>query len=384
MTQSISFSETPYPRYRTEVLDSTREEARGWGGERKKKEIKNASGSFDRDGKLYSMSRAVQCGTLGPCSELCSEPFQHVPETVELATSSRSFATCARPSAVSALACEERHDDSVCGDVFVCGQSGVSVTEGGTGDTLFLNGQDGHGPDTDKQVSLCLHLTATGGIHDTIPEERSCTCVSCACVRADSSGDSNGVQMGSIVTECSAETKQVVAKNGSGTEIVSSNERYKGESEGDSFIISNVVDVDDEYVNMHLRKRACASGSTGDEVINLKRCKHLTDRTGHVGLTEEVDVLPCDDLSVNRKDTQLIVTDFIETAGRNGTILKGCRAGQNSGCVHSEENIRKYECRDESLSSPNVLPCTNVKPLSFLALNVCGILSKRNTQIFCL
>ena len=95
-----------------------------------------------------------------------------------------------------------------------------------------------------------------------------------------------------------------------------------------------------------------------------------------MGLTEEVDVLPCDDLSVNRKDTQLIVTDFMETAGRNCTILKGCRAGQNSGCVHSEENIGKYECRDESLSSPNVLSCTNVRPLSFLALNVCGILSK--------
>ena len=195
-------------------------------------------------------------------------------------------------------------------------------------------------------------------------------------MRADSSGDSNSVQMGSIVTECSGITKQVVAKNGSGTEIVSSNERYKGESKGDSFIISDVVD-DDEYVNMHLRKRACASGSTGDEeVINLKRCKHLTDRTGHVGLTEEEDVRPCDDLSVITKDTQLIVTDFIETAGRNGTILKGCRAGQNSGCVHSEENIGKYECRDESLPSPNVLPCTNVKPLSFLAINVCGILSK--------
>ena len=87
-------------------------------------------------------------------------------------------------------------------------------------------------------------------------------------------------------------------------------------------------------------------------------------------------MLPCDDLSVNRKNTPLIVTDFIETVGRNGTILKGCRAGQNSGCVHSEENIGKYECRDESLSSPNVLPCTIVKPLSFLALNVCGILSK--------
>ena len=202
--------------------------------------------------------------------------------------------------------------------------------------------------------------------------------MSSACVRVDSSGDSNSVQMGSIVTECSAVTKQVVGKNGSGTEIVSSNERYKGKSEeGDSFIISNVGDVDDEHVNMHLRKRACASGSTWDEeVINLKRCKHLTDRTGHVGLTEEVDVLPCDDLSVNRKDTQLIVTDFMETAGRNCTILKGCRAGQNSACVHSEENIGKYECRDESLSSPNVLSCTNVRPLSFLALNVCGILSK--------
>ena len=82
------------------------------------------------------------------------------------------------------------------------------------------------------------------------------------------------------------------------------------------------------------------------------------------------------------KDTPLIVTDFIETAGRNGTILKGCRAGQNSGCVHSEENIGKYECRDESLSSPNVLPCTNVKPLSFLALNVCGIHSKKKHPDF--
>ena len=58
------------------------------------------------------------------------------------------------------------------------------------------------------------------------------------------------------------------------------------------------------------------------------------------------------------------------------TILKGCRAGQNSVCVHSEENIGKYVSRDESFSSPNVLPCTNVKPLSFLALNVCGIRSK--------
>ena len=47
------------------------------------------------------------------------EPFQYVPVTVELAISSHSFATFARPSAVSALACEERHDDSVCGDVFV-------------------------------------------------------------------------------------------------------------------------------------------------------------------------------------------------------------------------------------------------------------------------
>ena len=105
MTQSISFSETPYPRYHTEVLESTREEARGWGGKRKKKAIKNASGSFDRDGKLYSVSRAVQCGTLGPCSELCSEPFHHVSETEELAPSC-SFAISARPSAVSALACD--------------------------------------------------------------------------------------------------------------------------------------------------------------------------------------------------------------------------------------------------------------------------------------
>ena len=101
---------------------------------------------------------------------------------------------------------------TVCVVMCLCGQSGVSVTEGGTGDTLFLNGQDGHGPDTDKQVSLCLHLTGTGGIHDTIPEERSCACVSCACVRADSSGESDSVQMVSIVTDCSAVTKQVVAK----------------------------------------------------------------------------------------------------------------------------------------------------------------------------
>ena len=116
---SISFSETPYPRYHAEVLDSTREEARVWGGERKKKAIKNASGSFDRDRKLYSVNRAVQCGTLGPYSELCSEPFHHVPETVELATSSRSFATFARPSAVSTLACEERYD-AVCVVMCLC------------------------------------------------------------------------------------------------------------------------------------------------------------------------------------------------------------------------------------------------------------------------
>ena len=70
---------------------------------------------------------------------------------------------------------------TVCGDVFVCGQSGESVTEGGTGDTLFLNGQNGHGLDIDKQVSLCLHLTTTGGIHDPIPEGRSCACVSYGC-----------------------------------------------------------------------------------------------------------------------------------------------------------------------------------------------------------
>ena len=51
-------------------------------------------------------------------------------------------------------------------------------------------------------------------------------------------------------------------------------------------------------VNMHLRKRACVSGSTGDEeCINLNGCK-LTDRAGHMGLTEEADVRPCDDLSV--------------------------------------------------------------------------------------
>ena len=36
-----------------------------------------------------------------------------------------------------------------------------------------------------------------------------------------------------------------------------------------------------------------------------------------MGLTEEADVRPCDDLSVTRKDTQLIVTDFIETAGKS-------------------------------------------------------------------
>ena len=89
----------------------------------------------NRDGKLYSVSRALQCDTLGPCNE----PFQHVPETVGLATSSRSVATFARPSAGSALTCEERHDSSVCGGgVPVCGQSGISVAEGGTGDTSFF------------------------------------------------------------------------------------------------------------------------------------------------------------------------------------------------------------------------------------------------------
>ena len=43
------------------------------------------------------------------------------------------------PVACSALACEERHDISACGGgVPVCGQSGISVTEGGTGDTSFF------------------------------------------------------------------------------------------------------------------------------------------------------------------------------------------------------------------------------------------------------
>ena len=127
--------------------------------------------------------------------------------TIGLATSSRSSLSFARPSASLALACEERPDDSVCGGgVPVSGQSGVSVTEGGTGDTLFLSGQNGHGPDADKQVSLGLHLTAAGGIHDPIPKECSCECVSYACVRADSSG--NSVQMGRIVTEYNAVTKK--------------------------------------------------------------------------------------------------------------------------------------------------------------------------------
>ena len=62
-----------------------------------------------------------------------------MPETVGLATSSRSVATFARLSAGSALTCEERHDSSACGGgVPVCGQSGISVTEGGTGDTSFF------------------------------------------------------------------------------------------------------------------------------------------------------------------------------------------------------------------------------------------------------
>ena len=65
--------------------------------------------------------------------------------------------------------------------------------------------------------------------------------MSYACVRADSSGVSNSVQMGSIVTECSAVTKQVVAKNGSGTEIVSSSERYKGESEEGGSLIFQML-----------------------------------------------------------------------------------------------------------------------------------------------
>ena len=197
------------------------------------------------------------------------------------------------------------------GGVPVSGQSDVSVTEGGTGDTLFLSGPNGHGPDTDKQVSLGLHLTAAGGIHDPIPRGCSCACVSYACVRADSSG--NSVQMGSTVTKCNAVTKKqkrMVVKNGSGTEIVSSNERYKGETEeANSFIIANVDDVDHEYVNMHLRKRACVSGSTGDAGgVNRKGYQRLADTAGHVGRTGEVDVRPCDNLSVTRKDVQLIVT----------------------------------------------------------------------------
>ena len=124
------------------------------------------------------------------------------------------------------------------------------------------------------------------------------------------------------------------------------------------------------------------SGSTEDAGgINLKGCQRLADTAGHVGLTGEIDVRPCDNLSVTGKDAQLIVTDLIQTAGENSTILKSCRASQNPGCVHSEENLGEYECRDESLSSP----CTNDKLLSFLALNVCGILSKmKHTDILSL
>ena len=69
----------------------------------------------NRDGKLYIVSRAVLCDTLGPCSE----PFQHVPETVGVATSSRSVATFDHHVACSALACEERHDSSACGGALV-------------------------------------------------------------------------------------------------------------------------------------------------------------------------------------------------------------------------------------------------------------------------
>ena len=94
----------------------------------------------------------------------------------------------------------------VCGGgVPVSGQSGVSLKVA-LGDTLFLSGQNGHGPDTDKQVRLGLHLTAAGGIHGPIPRGCSCACVSYACVRADSSG--NSVQMGSTVTKCNAVTKK--------------------------------------------------------------------------------------------------------------------------------------------------------------------------------
>ena len=42
-----------------------------------------------------------------------------MPETVGLATSSRSVATFARPSAGSALTCEEKHNGSVCSSVCV-------------------------------------------------------------------------------------------------------------------------------------------------------------------------------------------------------------------------------------------------------------------------
>ena len=47
----------------------------------------------------------------------------------------------------------------------------------------------------------------------------------------------------------------------------------------------------------------------------------------------------CDNLNVAGKDVQLIVTDFIETARENCTILKSCLASQNHGSLHSEENI---------------------------------------------
>ena len=93
----------------------------------------------------------------------------------------------------------------------------------------------------------------------------------------------------------------------------------------------------------------------------------------------------CDNLNVAGKDVQLIVTDFSETAGENCTILKSCLASQNPDGLHSEENIGEYDCRDESLSTPNVLPCTYDKPLSFLALNcLWNSLKNETARFFCL
>ena len=158
----------------------------------------------------------------------------------------------------------------------VCGGNRVNNKENGTGNcceysdyeekdilvhtdfTLFPNGLDENGlATTDKQVSL--HLTATDRAHDIIPEGCWSEHESYRNGKADSSNVSNGVLIGSVVTDSDV-TEEVVAScvqvvscdHGMG--ISSSNGKCEGEEEDDNSF--NNASIEGKCVKMHLQKTA--------------------------------------------------------------------------------------------------------------------------------